>query len=216
PPSSPGSVVIVGSGAAGAAAAEKLRREGYEGPIRMIGKEPPVDRPNLSKDYLAGTAPEDWLPLRSPDFYADAGIELISGTDVTAIDRASRVVRTSDGGRYEYEALLLAPGAIPRQLPVAGADADHVRYLRPRADTEALIARLRPDSRALVIGAGFIGLEVAASLRHRDIPVTVVAPEDEPLAPIAAPGLGQPGSDHHRSRVPRHRLRRAGNTSATD
>lgn len=199
PPSSPGSVVIVGSGAAGAAAAEKLRREGYEGPIRMIGKEPPVDRPNLSKDYLAGTAPEDWLPLRSPDFYADAGIELISGTDVTAIDRASRVVRTSDGGRYEYEALLLAPGAIPRQLPVAGADADHVRYLRTRADTEALIARLRPDSRALVIGAGFIGLEVAASLRHRDIPVTVVAPEDVPLATIVGPRLGRFVAELHRS-----------------
>jgi NADPH-dependent 2,4-dienoyl-CoA reductase/sulfur reductase-like enzyme/nitrite reductase/ring-hydroxylating ferredoxin subunit len=198
PPSAPESVVIVGSGAAGAAAAETLRREGYEGPIRLLGIEAPVDRPNLSKDYLAGTAPEEWIPLRSPGFYADAGIDLITA-EVIAIDRSSRTVHTRNGGEYRYEALLLAPGAVPKRLPVPGAERDHVRYLRTREDAEALIGRLHPGTRTVVIGAGFIGLEVAASLRHRDLPVTVVAPEEIPLATIVGPTLGRFVSELHRS-----------------
>ena len=190
PPSPPGSVVIVGSGAAGAAAAETLRREGYEGPVRMIGLEAPVDRPNLSKDYLAGTAPPEWIPLRSPSFYDESNIDLVAA-EVTDIDRSRRLVRTADGAEHPYEALLLAPGAVPRRLPVTGAEADHVHYLRTRADAEALIARLEPEARAVVVGAGFIGLEVAASLRHRSLAVTVVAPEAVPLATVVGPTLGR-------------------------
>lgn len=208
PPSPPDSVVVVGSGAAGAAAAEELRRGGYGGPIRLIGKEPPVDRPNLSKDYLAGTAPEEWLPLRSPEFYADAGIELIAGAEVTAIDRASRTVVTRDGAEYVYGALLYAPGAEPRRIPVPGAESDHVRYLRTLEDCREIIARLEPGTRTAVIGAGFIGLEVAASLRHRDVPVTVIAPEETPLATIVGPTLGRFVEDLHRSNGVEFRLGR--------
>jgi NADPH-dependent 2,4-dienoyl-CoA reductase/sulfur reductase-like enzyme/nitrite reductase/ring-hydroxylating ferredoxin subunit len=198
PPSKPDSVVIVGSGAAGAAAAEALRRYGYEGPISLIGGEAPIDRPNLSKDYLAGTAPEEWMPLRSPQFYADAGIELISGRQVEAIEPAGRVVRLAGGDEVRYGALLLAPGAEPRRLPVPGADAPHVHYLRTLEDSRAIIAALENSTQAAVVGAGFIGLEVAASLRHRNIDVTVIAPEKTPLADVVGEALGRFVADLHR------------------
>ena len=191
PPTTPESVVIVGSGAAGAAAAETLRRLGYANPITLVGEEPPIDRPNVSKDYLAGTAPEEWMPLRSPGFYEEHDIDLITETKVTGIDREARTVTLDDGRNLEYGALLLAPGAEPRRLPVPGADLSHVHYLRTLEDSRTIIAALPEIENAIVIGAGFIGLEVAASLRHREVAVTVVAPDDVPLAPVIGSGLGR-------------------------
>jgi NADPH-dependent 2,4-dienoyl-CoA reductase/sulfur reductase-like enzyme/nitrite reductase/ring-hydroxylating ferredoxin subunit len=187
----PSSVVIVGSGAAGAAAAETLRRLGYANSIALIGEEPPIDRPNVSKDYLAGTAPEEWMPLRSADFYKDLDIELITGKTVTAIDRDAMSVRLDDGTELAFGALLLAPGAEPRRLPTPGSDQAHVHYLRTLEDSRSIISSLDDTRQAVVIGAGFIGLEVAASLRHREVPVTVVAPEEVPLAPVVGATLGR-------------------------
>ena len=191
PPVSPDSVVIVGSGAAGAAAAETLRRLGYTGPISMVGVEPPIDRPNVSKDYLAGTAPEDWMPLRSPGFYKEHDIALISDTRVTRIDPDARIAHLEDGRELEYGALLLATGAEPRTLPIPGADLSHVHYVRTLEDSRKIIAALPETAHAAVIGAGFIGLEVAASLRARKVAVTVIAPEDVPLAPIVGERMGK-------------------------
>ncbi len=191
PPVTPESVVIVGSGAAGAAAAEMLRRLGYTGPVTMIGLEAPVDRPNVSKDYLAGTAPEEWMPLRSQAFYEEHDIELITGTQVTGIDSEGRAVALEDGRSIGYDALLLAPGAEPRRLPIPGSDQPHVHYLRTLEDSRSIISALDRTNHAIVIGAGFIGLEVAASLRQREIPVTVVAPEDIPLVPIIGETMGR-------------------------
>jgi NADPH-dependent 2,4-dienoyl-CoA reductase/sulfur reductase-like enzyme/nitrite reductase/ring-hydroxylating ferredoxin subunit len=194
PARSPSSVVIVGAGAAGNAAAEMLRREGYLGPVTLIGGEPtrPVDRPNLSKDYLAGTAPEDWVPLRGEDFYGEQDIELVLGTRVTSLDTNSRRVALADGTHREYEALLLATGADPVRLAVPGADAPHVFTLRSLADSRAIIARATAPgvARAVVIGASFIGLEAAAALRARGLKVCVVGPEARPLERVLGKELG--------------------------
>src|SRR5947199_1080809 len=124
PKASPASVVIVGAGAAGSAAAEMLRREGYEGPVTLIGADEslPYDRPNLSKDYLAGTASEEWIPLRPPDFYREQKIETFTNTSVTAIDPQKKQVTLSDGRLLGYGALLLATGAQPVRLAIPGDD----------------------------------------------------------------------------------------------
>lgn len=188
----PDPVIIVGSGAAGNAAAEALRREGYAGKILMLDPEGeiPYDRPNLSKDYLAGNAPEGWIPLHPPDFYEEKRIELVKGARATAIDPKAKTVALSDGRSLSWGALLLATGAEPIHLPIPGADRPHVHLLRSLADSRSLIAAAKSARRAVVIGASFIGLEVAASLRAREVEVTVVAPEDRPLAKILGPELG--------------------------
>jgi NADPH-dependent 2,4-dienoyl-CoA reductase/sulfur reductase-like enzyme/nitrite reductase/ring-hydroxylating ferredoxin subunit len=188
----PDPVVIVGSGAAGNAAAEALRREGYGGQILMLDPEGeiPYDRPNLSKDYLAGNAPEEWIPLHPPEFYEEKRIERVRGARVAAIDPGARTVTLSDGRSLSWGALLLATGAEPIHLPIPGADRPHVHVLRSLADSRSLIEAAKSARRAVVIGASFIGLEVAASLRAREVEVTVVAPEDRPLAKILGPELG--------------------------
>lgn len=188
----PDSVVIVGGGAAGNAAAETLRREGYQGPITLFSADPspPCDRPNLSKDYLAGSAEPDWIPLRSGDFYREHRIDLRLDTRVAAIDPAQKTVTLSDGSPTPYGALLLATGATPIRLTVPGADLPHVRVLRTLADSDALIARAASARRCVVVGASFIGLEVAASLRTRQLEVHVVAPEARPMERILGPELG--------------------------
>ena len=188
PPEAPSSVVIVGAGAAGATAAETLRRLGYTGPVTLIGDEPPVDRPNLSKDYLAGTAPEDWLWLRGDSFYADHEITLLSDREVVAVDPAGQKVELADGERIEYGALLLAPGAEPIRPPIP--EAPQVHYLRSLGDSKAIVEASGSAGTAVVVGAGFIGLEVAASLRARELDVTVVAPEPVPLAHVIGEDLG--------------------------
>ena len=179
PVAGPASVVIVGAGAAGNAAAETLRREGYAGDVTLVGAEPtvPVDRPNLSKDYLAGKAPEEWIPLRGEDFYRDRRIDLRTGARVGSIDLARRTVALEGGSSLPWGALILATGADPVRLSVPGAGLPHVRTLRTSADSRALVALAEKGRRAVVVGASFIGLEVAASLRERGLEVHVVAPE---------------------------------------
>jgi 3-phenylpropionate/trans-cinnamate dioxygenase ferredoxin reductase subunit len=191
-PDLPGSVVIVGGGAAGNAAAVTLRQEGYTGPVTLLSADDsaPYDRPNLSKDYLAGEAPETWLPLRPADFYAEQQIDLKLGTRVAAIDPASRTVRLADGSVLSYGALLLATGAEPIRLDVPGADLPHVRTLRSLADCRALIAIAGSARQCVVIGASFIGLEAAAALRTRGLAVHVVAPDKRPMERVMGPAIG--------------------------
>src|SRR5947208_6151346 len=176
PKSSPASVVIVGAGAAGSAAAEMLRREGYEGRVTLIGADEflPYDRPNLSKDYLAGTAPEEWIPLRSADFYREQKIDALTSTPVEAIDPAKKQVTLSDGRSLGYDALLLATGAEPVRLKIPGEDLPNVCYLRTLADSRRIIEKAKNARSAVVIGSSFIGLEVAWSLRERKLEVHVV------------------------------------------
>jgi NADPH-dependent 2,4-dienoyl-CoA reductase/sulfur reductase-like enzyme/nitrite reductase/ring-hydroxylating ferredoxin subunit len=188
----PERIVIVGGGAAGFAAAEMLRRERFAGSIAMLSADdaPPVDRPNLSKDYLAGTAPEEWIPLRPPEFYADNGIDLRLRTTVRGINAAQREVVLADGNRIRYDCLLLATGAEPVRLSIPGMDRSHVHTLRSLADSRAIIEDAKKAKRAVVIGASFIGLEAAASLRAREIEVHVVAPEKRPMERVLGSELG--------------------------
>ena len=188
----PDKIVIVGGGAAGFAAADMLRRQDFRGSIVMLSNDaaPPVDRPNLSKDYLAGSAPEDWLPLRPDSFYAEAGIDLQLKSNVTSIDTKTRDVIIAGGGTIPYDRLLLATGAEPVRLPIPGADQQHVHVLRSLADGRAIIDSAKGARRAIVIGASFIGLEAASALRARDIEVHVVAPEQRPMERVLGPDMG--------------------------
>ena len=189
----PESVVIVGGGAAGNAAAEMLRREGYAGRITMLSADAslPCDRPNLSKGYLAGTAPAESNGLRSPDFYRAQYIDMRLNARVARIITATREVVLTDGSRHAYDALLLATGAEPKRLDVPGGGLPHVHYLRTLADGEALVSRASVSKQAVVIGASFIGLEVAASLRARNIAVHVVAPHAVPMERILGAEVGK-------------------------
>lgn len=189
---SPSSVIVVGGGPAGAACVETLRRLGYAGPVTLVADElpGPVDRPNLSKDYLAGTAPEEWIPLRDAAFYAEQGITLLLGDRASSIDTAARQLELASGARLSYGALVLATGAAARRLTLPGADAPHVHTLRTLADSRAIIAASKPGARAVVIGSSFIGLEAAAALRARNIDVHVVAPDAVPLARVMGEKLG--------------------------
>ena len=188
----PESVIIVGGGAAGNAAAETLRHEGYSRCITMLSadKSAPCDRPNLSKGYLAGVASDVLNLLRSAKFYKDHKIDLRLGARVAAIDIRSRYVELADGSRHDYGTLLLATGADPVRLEVPGGDLPHVHYLRTLADSRALVSKALTSRRAVVIGASFIGLEVAASLRARNIEVHVVGPETIPMEKILGPEVG--------------------------
>jgi 3-phenylpropionate/trans-cinnamate dioxygenase ferredoxin reductase subunit len=188
----PASIVIVGGGAAGFSAAQTLREEGYAGPVTVLSVDAaaPCDRPNLSKDYLAGTAEADWIPLRGPDWYTENRIDLRLGARVSAIETSARAVLLADGSRLPYGALLLATGAEPVRLDVPGADAEHVRVLRTLADCDALIARLDGARRCVVIGASFIGLEAAAALRTRELEVHVIGREQRPMERVMGAEIG--------------------------
>src|SRR5258706_2051893 len=188
----PANIVIIGGGAAGFAAAERLRRAQYSGRIVMLSDDnaSPVDRPNLSKDYLAGTAPEDWVPLRPDSFYSENSIDLRLNARVAGIDPRDRQVALSNGSKVPFDRLLLATGAEPVRLSFPGADQPHVSTLRSLADCRAIIARAQTARRVVVLGASFIGLECAAALRTRNIEVHVVAPEKRPMERIMGPQMG--------------------------
>jgi NADPH-dependent 2,4-dienoyl-CoA reductase/sulfur reductase-like enzyme/nitrite reductase/ring-hydroxylating ferredoxin subunit len=192
-PAEPNRIVIVGGGAAGFAAAEMLRRQKYEGGIVMLSNDdaPPVDRPNLSKDYLAGAAPEEWLPLRDQSFYSDNAIDLRHNATAAAIDIRAHEVALDNGDKLPYDRLLLATGAEPVRPSIPGAGPSDALVLRSLGDCRAIIERAKTARRALVLGASFIGLEVAASLRTRNVEVHVVAPEERPMERILGPDFSR-------------------------
>ncbi|HLP70471.1 MAG TPA: FAD-dependent oxidoreductase [Rhizobium sp.] len=188
----PDKIVIIGGGAAGFAAAEKLRRELYRGNIVMLSDDEatPVDRPNLSKDYLAGTASENWVPLREESFFSKNEIDLRLGTRAVRVEPQHRQIILADGSSIPYDRLLLATGAEPVRLTIPGSDLPHVHTLRSLADCRAIIERAATARRAVVLGASFIGLEVAAALRTRGIEVHVVAPDKSPMVRVLGPQMG--------------------------
>lgn len=193
PQKPPASVVIVGGGGAGLAAADMLRREGYDGPVTIITADDfaPYDRPNLSKDYLAGSAPEEWMPLRSPDYYSDRRIDVVLKSKVSSLDARQKRIQVESGKTYEFGALLLATGADPVKLAIKGASDSQLYYLRTFADSRTLVARSASARQVVIVGASFIGLEVAASLRERGISVHIVAPEQQPLERVLGSEVGQ-------------------------
>lgn len=187
-----GRIVIVGGGAAGLACAVELRRLGFSGELTILSadRDAPYDRPNLSKDYLAGTAPEEWLPLRGDDWYSENRIDLRLSTDVTQIDSDTRTVQCASGDRLPFDRLLIATGSEPNRLNAPGFDAPNVFTLRNITDARAIAEHANPGSRAVLIGASFIAMEAAAALRHRKVEVDIVAPEQVPFEQVLGTELG--------------------------
>jgi len=196
----PKAVVIIGGGAAGFSAATHLRDLGFEGTLTMLSadEDPPCDRPNLSKDYLAGSAPPEWIPLKSPKYYAKRRINLRLRCEVASIDTAAREVLTKDGERIGYDALLIATGAEPVRLPTPGFDRDNVHALRTLADARAIIAAVGSATSVALIGAGFIGMEAAGALRERGLEVHVIAREAVPLERVFGRAFGNGITQLHR------------------
>ncbi len=176
-------VVVLGAGAAGIACAEALRREGFAGEIELLTREShaPYDRPMLSKGLISGEAPPKYLPLRPNGFYDKLGITVTTGVEITSMDPGTKTLRSSSGDEYRGDMVLLATGGVPRTLPLPGADRDNVYILRTRDDAERIMEAAKAARRAVILGASFIGMEVAAQFRAQDIYVTVVEPEKEPL-----------------------------------
>jgi len=200
---------VIGGGAAGAAAVEALRQNGFTGRIVLLCREErrPYDRPNLSKDYLAGKGSADWLPLRPVSFYERHDIELVH-TGVTSLDAASRRLELDDGTSMTPDAVLIASGALPRRLEAPGAELPGVFTLRSWSDCDAVIAAVAGAARAIVIGASFIAMETAAALRERGLEVTVVAPDETPLAAQLGREVGELLRARHEERGVRFALGR--------
>ncbi|MEO8845037.1 MAG: FAD-dependent oxidoreductase [Kofleriaceae bacterium] len=190
-PTGPASVVIIGGGAAGVACAEALRAEGHRGTITIVNGEgsDPVDRPNLSKDYLAGAAPEEWVFLRTTEALAASNVSIVNES-ATEIDRSAKLVRLASNRELPWDALLIATGSEPIRLPIDGAGLPHVHTLRTLGDSRAIAKAAGDGTRVVVIGASFIGLEAAAALRVRGATVTVVGREDVPLARMLGDDVG--------------------------
>jgi NADPH-dependent 2,4-dienoyl-CoA reductase/sulfur reductase-like enzyme/nitrite reductase/ring-hydroxylating ferredoxin subunit len=188
----PRRVLIAGGGAGGFAAAEMLRRQGFDGEVRIVSADAaaPYDRPNCSKDYLAGEAQPEWMPLRQDAWYADNDVDLRLGAEIGALDLTARTARAG-GEELAWDALILALGAEPARPPIPGLDGPGVFTLRSLADADAIIAAAAGARRATVVGASFIGLETAAALRHRGLEVHVAAPESIPLERVLGPELGR-------------------------
>jgi len=182
-------VVVIGAGQAGAALVARLRGQGFDGGITLIGEEaaPPYQRPPLSKAYLLGEMGADRLWLRAPEFYADQRIDLLLGSKVTAIDPVARVVEVG-GARLAYDHLALTTGAIPRRLPAAiGGDLGGVYTVRTLADVDAMRAEFAPGRRLVIVGGGYIGLEAAAVAAKLGLAVTVLEMAPRILQRVAAP-----------------------------
>jgi NADPH-dependent 2,4-dienoyl-CoA reductase/sulfur reductase-like enzyme len=196
-----GSVVIIGGGLAGAKTAEALRERGFTGTVVLAGAEHrlPYERPPLSKGYLAGSAPFDEAVVHPADWYSANSIELFLGCAATAIDPKTHTVTFDDGSCVEYDRLVLATGSAPRQLPVPGADGEGVHYLRTVEDADALKAVFGDGRRLVVIGAGWIGLEVAATARGAGCEVVVVESAELPLLGVLGPEIAASFADLHRS-----------------
>ncbi len=205
----PRSVVIVGAGASGVACAEALRSHGHHGSITLVNGEgsDPVDRPNLSKDYLAGAAQEDWVYLRTAAALAAGEIKLV-GTAASSIDSAARTVQLADGTELAWDALLIATGSEAIRIPIEGATLPHVHTLRTLADSRAIAAAVVPDTPVVILGSSFIGLEAAASLRARGASVTVVGPDAVPLTRVLGEQVGAFVQRVHEGKGVRFRLGR--------
>ena len=188
----PRQFVIIGAGAAGYAAAQALREEGFRGNVVMITREDraPYDRPNLSKDYLHGHAEPEWMPLRSDAFFKEHGIQLVLNKEVTRVDARTKTITFEGGETMEYDALLVATGGTPMRLNIPGSDLKKVYMLRSFADADAIIETAGRSRHAVVVGASFIGMEAAFSLRERGLEVTVVAPSQEPFEATLGAEIG--------------------------
>lgn len=188
-----GKIAIVGGGAAGLACALELRRLGYDGELTILSadKDPPYDRPNLSKDYLAGTAPEEWLPLRSGDWYSENRVDLKLSTAVAKVDSDRRVIHCIGGDYVAFDRLLIATGSEPNRLDSPGFDAANVFTLRTVEDARAIMAKADPGKRCVIVGASFIAMEAAGSLRQRGVEVDIAAPEQVPFERVFGTDLGK-------------------------
>jgi NADPH-dependent 2,4-dienoyl-CoA reductase/sulfur reductase-like enzyme len=203
-------IVIIGAGAAGTFAASELRRLEFKGRVTLLTREErlPYDKPNLSKDYLAGRAPQDWIPLFSEEEYAARDIDLRLSATIESIDVPQRKVQLANGDLIAYDRLILATGATPRRLDIEIAPEARVHYLRTWTDADALIAATEGARNAVVIGASFIGLETAASLRERGLDLTVIGSDERPLEKVLGRELGDFIRRTHESHGVRFRLGR--------
>jgi len=194
--------VIVGGGLAGAKAAETLRAEGFDGPVVLVAGEPevPYERPPLSKDYLLGKADREGPRVHPSAWYAENDVDLRVGVRATRLDTAAHRLALDSGEELPYAKLLLATGSSARRIPVPGADLDGVRYLRTFADSDQLLADFSGGGkRVVVVGAGWIGLEVAAAARHHGNDVTIVEPQPTPLHAVLGPEMGRVFARVHRA-----------------
>ena len=198
-PTNTETIVIAGASLAGAKAAETIRSEGFEGRVLLVGEEPlrPYERPPLSKEYLRGGKRFDDMAVHEDGFYAAQGIELLTGTQVTHLDLAARKVTFSSGERAHYDRLLLATGATPRRLQVPGAELEGIFYLRTVADSDAVRAAVTGSTQVAVVGAGWIGAEVAASARQLGAAVAMVELASVPLERVLGPEVGALYRDLH-------------------
>lgn len=192
--------VIVGSGLAGAIAAQTLREEGFDGRVILFGEETlrPYERPPLSKDYLQDKADRNSIFVHSEPWYVDHDVELQLGAAVTSLDPASRTLSTATGDQVRYDKLLLTTGSTPRRLTAPGAHLDGVHYLRKVEDSDQIKAGFTRASRVAIVGAGWIGLETAASAREAGLPVTLLEAAALPLLRVLGPQAAPIFADLHR------------------
>jgi NADPH-dependent 2,4-dienoyl-CoA reductase/sulfur reductase-like enzyme/nitrite reductase/ring-hydroxylating ferredoxin subunit len=202
--------VIIGSGASGHAAAERLRHLGFLGALTILSEDRdlPYDRPNLSKDYLAGNAPEEWMSLRSEEFYKEQRIDLRLNVKVTELDPKHKRIGLAGGRSIDYDKCLIATGGRPVKPNIYGIDLPHVHFLRSFSDCKSLISALSGIKKVIIVGAGFIGLEAAAALKARGLDVTIVAPNEFPLEHVVGREIGSFLKSVHEKNGVRFHLRR--------